>query len=86
MDTKTFNLIDSINREGIDNGLWGVYDFTDQPVSSKTYFGTMATIAITGKVLVVYVKDDDTFSFLKPETADMILPLDVDNNLHIWHI
>lgn len=86
MDTKTFNLIDSINREGIDNGLWSVYDFTDQPVSSKTFFGTEQSMAICNKVLVIYIKNDETFAFLKPETADLVLTMSDDEKLYIWHI
>lgn len=86
MDTKTFNLIDSINREGIENGIWGMYDLGTDGKNSKSWFGTEEDVTIKGKVLFLYVNDDDSFCFVKPETADYKLTTADDTKLHIWKL
>lgn len=86
MTQKIFDLIDSINREGIDNGIWSVYDLGKMGFGSREFFGTVENVTISGKVLVVYVKDDDSFAWFKPETSDITLTMAEDEKIHIWHI
>ncbi len=40
MTDKIFNLLNQINREGIDNGTWGVAEGIDD---TRSYFGTIET-------------------------------------------
>ena len=80
-------MIDAINREGLETGMWGVYDLKSPGTGSNMFFGTEEDVKIEGKVLVVYVNpQNDTFCFLKPETADKILSCDEHNKIHIWQI
>lgn len=85
MTQRVFDLIDAINREGIEPGMWALYDLKDGVCSNMT-FGTVEYEFVEGKVLVLYVKDDDTFCFVKPETADLILTMAEDEKIHIWKI
>ena len=39
MNYKTFNLIDKINAEGLDNSEWGIYMFLEK-TDTKKFFGT----------------------------------------------
>ena len=45
MTDKIFNLLDQINREGIDNGTWGVAEGIDD---TRSYFGTIETENLRG--------------------------------------
>ena len=87
MTQKVFDLIDSINKDGIENGIWSLYDFHDE--SSKDFFGTEEDVRLNGKVVVVYVGKDDFLCWLKPETADMKFKMpdsSFEETLYIWKI
>lgn len=62
MTKQTFNLLDAISREGIDNSVFGfVYDV----INTKDYFGTKEDTDIKGMYLYIYQKKDDLFCFIK---------------------
>lgn len=82
---KFWKLIDTICKEGIENGIWCLHD-CEKGYWSRQYFGTVEDVLIKGKVVVVYVKDDDYFAWFKPETADLILTMADDEKLHFWFV
>ncbi len=45
MDARIFNLIDSINREGLTNSEWGL---APRVVNSKNYFGVEEDVKFPG--------------------------------------
>lgn len=55
MTDKVFNLLDAVNRSGIDNGYWGVIRDCDD---TKTEFGTTKVYRLAGKWLYVYTEND----------------------------
>lgn len=61
MKQETFNLFDAINREGIDNSVWGL---GSDIKSTKEYFGTDEELAIPGQFVYVYHDKDDSFAFI----------------------
>ena len=76
MTDKNFQLIDAINRCGIDNPQWGVViDVED----TKQEFGTMGVHRLPGKWLYAYTTDEgvNPISEWSPKaTPDMELGLD----------
>ena len=82
---KFWKLIEVINREGIEADLWNLYDCEDG-YWSRQFFGTVENVLIKGKVVVVYVKDDDFFAWFKPEKADLTLTMDEDNKILFFFI
>ncbi len=82
---KFWKLIGVINREGIEVDLWNLYDCEDG-YWSRQFFGTVENVLIKGKVVVVYVKDDDFFAWFKPEKADLTLTMDEDNKILFFFI
>ena len=89
MTTKIFNLIDSINREGIDNTAWMLWEM-DQ-YGTRQVFGTDENVMIKGKVLALCVEPNDTYSFIRTETADYFLTIKNENTpfptaLCIWKL
>lgn len=61
MEQATFNLIDAINREGIDNSTWGLcQDIAD----TQDYFGTKESFALQGQFVYVYVAPDSLMPFM----------------------
>ncbi|MEE3384709.1 MAG: hypothetical protein VZR36_06445 [Prevotella sp.] len=84
---RVFNLFDAINCEGIDNTRWKIYDFSDNVVNSRRFFGTKEDISIGGKVCVVYCKKGDMFEFIDPCSADFyLLDVDMEETLYFWYI
>lgn len=65
MKQETFDLLDHLSREGIDNSVFGFV----QDVNTKEYFGTNEDINIKDMYLYIYQKKDDWFCFIeeKPE-------------------
>lgn len=61
MKAATFRLLDAINREGIDNGMWGVVEDIE---STKAYFGTDRDEQLNGKWIYVYLNTDNTYNEL----------------------
>ena len=83
---KFWKLIREINQEAIDAGIWCMHDCEEDGFWSRKYFGTVENVLIKGKVVVVYVKDDDYFAWFKPETADLILTMADDEKIHFWFV
>jgi len=84
---KAFKLFDAINREGIGNTQWQIYDFSDNLVNSRRFFGTKEDILIGGKVCVVYCKKGDVFVFIDPCSADFyLLDKDMEETLYFWYL
>ncbi len=66
MKTAIFNLIDAVNREGIDNSVWGLCrDVQD----TAAYFGAVESIKLQGQYLYVYRNHDSNFTFITKETC-----------------
>lgn len=90
MTQKIFNAIDQINREGLDNCSWGLVDCYD--TDTKSYFGTEESIALVDKkVLYLYVDVNDSYCFIRTETADEMLTIKNENSpyptaLMIWYL
>lgn len=84
MKKETFELIDAINQEGIENGIWSMYDLHE--VDTKEFFGTSESMVLSGQYLVLYVRDDDYYAWVKPETSDIKLTIAHDEKLHLWKI
>lgn len=66
MQTTTFNLIDAVNKEGIDNGEWGMCSDVQ---NTAAYFGSKESIKLQGQYIYVYRKDDTCFAFIKEEVC-----------------
>ena len=66
MKQETFNLFDAINREGIDNHIWGLCQDID---NTTDYFGTAESIQLQGQFAYVYREIDETFCFIKESTC-----------------
>ena len=82
MKDKIFNLLEQINREGIENGIWGVAEGIDD---TRSYFGTEERENLRGcKMIYIYMGADDEFSFIKTDTADLRMRVADDNELLIW--
>ena len=89
MTDKIFNLLDQINREGIDNGTWGVAEGIDD---TRSYFGTIETENLRVetenlrdyKLIYIYMGANDYYCFVKPQTADLRMKVADDNELLIW--
>ena len=82
MTDKIFNLLDQINREGIDNGTWGVAEGIDD---TRSYFGTIENENLRGyKLIYIYMGAEEYFCFVKPESADLRMKVADDNELLIW--
>lgn len=63
MKKETFRLLDAINREGIDNGMWG---FCQDIKDTTDYFGTAEKIELKGQFVYVYREPDTLFfGFIK---------------------
>lgn len=61
MKASTFKLLDAINREGLDNGSWGLVQNVED---TKDYFGTVDSVELTGQWLYIYGEFDDVMSFI----------------------
>ena len=73
MTDKIFNLLDQINREGIDNGTWGVAEGIDDTENLRG-----------NKLIYIYMGANDYYCFVKPQTADLRMKVADDNELLIW--
>lgn len=61
MNAFAFKVIDAINHEGMDNGLWGLVKDVDSTVA---YFGTREEIELAGQWAYVYAEKDDFFTYI----------------------
>lgn len=85
MSDKIFNTLDQIAQEGIETGMWTVYDLKDG-VSSKDYFGTDGDIIIKGKVLIVYEDLINTdYYVIDFSKADISMPCGDGQIIHFWY-
>lgn len=84
MNYKTFNLIDKINAEGLDNSEWGIYMFLEK-TDTKKFFGTKDSFMLPpGMRIVVYEKKDDICPFHEVCVPDYTLDY-VDNNVILFY-
>lgn len=84
MNYKTFNLIDKINAEGLDNSQWGIYMLLEE-TDTKSFFGTRESFMLPpGEWIVVYEKKDDTFPFHEICKPDYSLDY-VENNVILFY-
>ncbi len=51
MDKNTFELIDAINREGIDNSQWALCEDIED---TALYFGTEESVPLDGRYVCIY--------------------------------
>lgn len=56
MKQRLFNLLDKINRHGIDNSKWGLVQ--DIP-STRIHFGSKVDIELNGQWLYIELNEDD---------------------------
>lgn len=63
MEASIFNVLNEINRQGLDNQYCGFCDLTDVFHSTKEYFGTIENIEITGQYLYIYGSNEDLDMF-----------------------
>lgn len=77
MNAFAFKVIDAINREGIDNGQWGLVEDVENSVA---YFGTEEEVELKGQWAYVYAEKDIFFSCINKIETTMILNIaDSDN-------
>ena len=70
MNYKTFNLIDKINAEGLDNSEWGIYMHLEK-IDTKKFYGTRESFMLPpGEWIVVYEKKDAICPFHENCTPD----------------
>lgn len=85
LNERLFQALDQITQDGIEAGMWGVYDFGEDGVSSKDYFGTDKDVTLKGKMLVVYEDIINTnYFFMQFDKSDLSLPCGDDQNIHFW--
>lgn len=72
MTQKTFDLLDALNRAGLDNSQTG---FAQDIDSTAYYFGADENIAVKHQFVYIYVKEDELESlpFLESFTPDIVL-------------
>lgn len=85
MDARIFNLIDSINREGLTNSEWGLAPRVDD---SKHYFGVEEDVKFPGQVLYIYGKNLEDFAYGGVSNPDAVLTVkdSPDEKVFIWNI
>lgn len=71
MNAFAFKVIDAINRDGMDNGSWGLVKDVDNTVA---YFGTREEIELKGQWAYIYAEKDDTLS-LQLEKISKFAPI-----------
>lgn len=62
MNAFAFTVIDAINREGLDNGAWGL--LVEGVRNTATYFGTKEEIELAGQWAYVYAEKDSFFAYI----------------------
>lgn len=79
MNAFAFKVIDAINRDGMDNGQWGLVKEVDSTVA---YFGTVENVELKGQWAYVYAEDEIFSSFFeKIEPTRVLHVADSDNGL-----
>ncbi len=61
MTKETFELIEAINREGIDNSQWALCEDIED---TALYFGSEESIPLDGQYICIYRERDTVFSFI----------------------
>lgn len=85
LNERLFQALDQITQEGIEAGMWSVYDFGEKGVSSRDYFGTDKDVTLKGKMLVVYEDLIDTNYFVMDfDKSDLSLTCGDDQDIHFW--
>lgn len=88
MKQRIFDILKQINQECLDNCQWTITELYEQ--NTKDYFGTKEDLIIEGKVLAIWVDANDSFSFIRTETADEMLTIPNDTPfptaLMLWYL
>lgn len=86
-NSKQFlRLIDVINRNGYDPGMWGL--LTDAKTNTRDYFGVRAMIPLKGDYLYIYTKNEEE-SLTWDDTVcnpDMVFDFDDDERLLVFDL
>lgn len=61
MKAAIFNLLDAINRDGLDNSEWGLIEDIE---STKEQFGTQIDNNLKGRWLYIYINTDNIYNSL----------------------
>ena len=84
MNYKTFNLIDKINAEGLDNSEWGIYMHLEE-IDTKKFYGTRESFMLPpGEWIVVYEKKDTICPFHEICTPDYTVDY-CENNIILFY-
>lgn len=84
MNYKTFNLIDKINAEGLDNSEWGIYMHLEE-IDTKKFYGTRESFMLPpGEWIVVYEKEDTICPFHEICTPDYTVDY-CENNIILFY-
>lgn len=76
MNYKTFNLIDKINAEGLDNSQWSIYMHLEA-TDTKEFYGTKESFMLPpGEWICVYEQKDDEFPFHETCKPDYTIDFD----------
>nr|DAF85110.1 MAG TPA: hypothetical protein [Siphoviridae sp. ctxdc10] len=70
MNAFAFKVIDAINREGMDNGQWGL---VEDVKNSVAYFGTIEEIELKGQWAYVYAEKDSYFAYIDEVKPTVVL-------------
>lgn len=70
MNAFAFKVIDAINREGMDNGQWGLVKDVDNTVA---YFGTKEEIKLIDQWAYVYAERDSYFAYIDEVKPTIVL-------------
>lgn len=69
MTQRTFDLIQAINCEGLDNGLW---DVVSDISSIRDYFGTEEKMPLHGQWIAIWKASFETLSFIEKIQPDLV--------------
>lgn len=85
MDARIFDLIDSINREGLTDSEWGL---APRVVNSKYYFGVEEDVKFPGQVLYIYGKNLEDYAYGGLSNPDAVLTVkdSPDEKVFVWNI
>lgn len=67
MNARTFNLIDTLNREGFDNSRWGLTRLNTRANTADTFGTDESKVIPAGEYLYVYIQKDELLNFFVAE-------------------
>lgn len=81
MEKRTFELINAIQREGI-NGNWGVVENID----TQSYFGITEAKRLKGKYLYIYKEDTEMYCYINKIEPDKIIETEKGEKLLLYKL